>query len=118
MDEPEVDHVVPTMDQKGLASGPPADRRSQAALIDDSNSMPDYANFCRISGTPEELVIDFGFNPQPTGATMRTIAVTQRVITGWHTAKRLLFVLQQVVGRHEATFGDLETDIQKRIGRT
>lgn len=118
MDELEVDHVVPAMDRKGLPSGPPADRRSQAGQIDDSDSMPDYANFCRISGTPEELVIDFGFNPQPTGTTMRTIAVTRRVIAGWHTAKRLLFVLQQVVGRHEATFGDLETDIQKRIGRT
>ncbi len=118
MDELEVDRVVPTMDEEELASGPPVAPRPQAAQIDDSDSMPDYANFCRISGTPEELVIDFGFNPQTTATTMRTIAVTHRVITGWHTAKRLLFVLQQVIGRHEAAFGDLETDIQKRIGRT
>ena len=80
--------------------------------------MAHYANCCRFSGTPEELLIDFGFNPQPTSTTTHPIVVTQRVVTGWHTAKRLLHVLQTTVKRHEAAFGVLETDVQKRVRRT
>jgi hypothetical protein len=50
---------------------------------------------------------------------MRTqpIVATQRIVMGWHTAKRLLHVLQLTVERHEAAFGALETDVQKRVRR-
>ena len=43
--------------------------RPQADIleIDDSKATDTYANFCHITGSPEELVIDFGLNPQPTG---------------------------------------------------
>ena len=87
----------------------------QRIAVDDSKTTADYANFCRLSGTPEELLIDFGLNPQPTSTT-QPIAISQRIITGWHTAKRLLHVLQLTVDRHEAAFGVLETDVQKRVG--
>jgi hypothetical protein len=70
-----------------------------------------------LSGTPEELLIDFGLNSQPTSLTTQPIEVSQRIVTGWHTAKRLLQVLQLTVERHEAAFGVLETDVRKRIGR-
>ena len=85
--------------------------------VDDSKTTSNYANFCRLSGTPEELLIDFGLNSQPTSLTTQPIAVSQRVVTGWHTAKRLLYALQLTVDRHEAAFGVLETDVQRRIGR-
>ncbi len=83
--------------------------------VDDVDSAADYANFCRISGTPEELLIDFGLNPQPMGTPSQPIVVTQRIVTNWHTAKRLLSVLQMTIARHEAVFGVLETDVQRRI---
>ena len=51
------------------------------------------------------------------GITTRPIVVAQRVVTGWHTAKRLLNALQLAVERHEAALGVLETDVQKRIRR-
>jgi len=35
-------------------------------------------------------------------------------VTNLYTAKRLLHVLQLTVQRHEATFGAIETDVQKR----
>jgi hypothetical protein len=85
--------------------------------VDESKTVACYANFCRVTGTPEELIIDFGVNPQPMAAATQPVAVTQRVVTGWHTAKRLLHVLQQTVQRHEAVFGALETDVQKRVRR-
>jgi hypothetical protein len=74
-----------------------------------------YANFCRVTGTPEELIIDFGLNPQPFGMPSHPIPVTQRIITNFYTAKRMLHALQLTIQRHEATFGVLETDVQKRV---
>ena len=35
--------------------------------------------------------------------------------TNYYTAKRMLHALQLTVQRHEATFGVLETDVQKRV---
>ncbi|MEN6365551.1 MAG: DUF3467 domain-containing protein [Thermoguttaceae bacterium] len=83
--------------------------------IDDSKALALYANFCRVTGTPEELIIDFGLNPQPFGVPAHPIPVTQRIITNFYTAKRMLHALQLTIQRHEATFGVLETDVQKRV---
>ncbi len=83
--------------------------------IDDSKVIASYANFCRVTGTPEELIIDFGLNPQPVGLPTQPIAVTQRIITNFYTAKRMLHALQLTVQRHEATFGVLEIDVNKRV---
>jgi hypothetical protein len=68
-----------------------------------------------VTGTPEELIIDFGLNPQPFGVPAHPIPVTQRIITNFYTAKRMLHALQLTIQRHEATFGVLETDVQKRV---
>ncbi len=83
--------------------------------IDDSKVAACYSNFCRISGTPEELIIDFGLNPQPFGVPTEPIPVTQRIITNFYTAKRMLHALAMTLQRHEGVFGVLETDVQKRV---
>jgi hypothetical protein len=83
--------------------------------VDDSNIVACYSNFCRVTGTPEELSIDFGFNPQPVGVPTSPIQVKQRIIVNFYTAKRLLAALSMSVQRHEQVFGVLETDIQKRL---
>ena len=70
-----------------------------------------YTNFCRVTGTPEELIIDFGLNPQPFGVPTVPIPVTQRIITNFFTAKRMLHALMMTVQRHEATFGVIETNV-------
>ena len=98
----------------GEAAAPGAPQRAPVE-IDDSKVMALYANFCRVTGTPEELIIDFGLNPQPFGVPTHPIPVTQRIITNFYTAKRMLHALQLTIQRHEATFGVLETDVQKRI---
>ena len=83
--------------------------------IDDSKAVASYSNFCRVTGTPEELIIDFGLNPQPVGVPTEPICVSQRIITNFYTAKRMLQLLQMTIQRHEATFGALEIDVQKRV---
>jgi hypothetical protein len=83
--------------------------------VKDDDAIALYANFCRVTGSPEELIVDFGLNPQPVGIPKDPIHVKQRIIMNFYTAKRLLAALQMSVQRHEAVFGVLETDIQKRL---
>ena len=83
--------------------------------VRDEDSIACYANFCRVTGSPEELIVDFGLNPQPVGIPKDPIHVKQRIIMNFFTAKRLLGALQMSIQRHEAVFGVLETDIQKRL---
>ncbi len=83
--------------------------------IDDSKVSASYVNFCRVTGTPEEMIIDFGVNSQPFGVPTSPIPITQRIITNFYTAKRMLHALAMTIQRHEATFGVLETDVQKRL---
>jgi Protein of unknown function (DUF3467) len=82
--------------------------------VDDSSAAVCYANFCRVTGTPEELILDFGLNAQPMGSDSN-VAVTQRLIVNYFTAKRLLQALAMSIQRHEHAFGVLETDVQKRV---
>jgi hypothetical protein len=90
-------------------------QQSVQVQVRDDEAIACYANFCRVTGSPEELIVDFGLNPQPVGIPKDPIHVKQRVIMNFFTAKRLLAALQMSVQRHEAVFGVLETDIQKRL---
>lgn len=94
---------------------PPPGDGGQHVSLDDSKVSAEYANFCRISGTPEELVLDFALNTQPSGTMPEVLKLNQRVILNFYTAKRLLIALQMAVQRHEQMFGVLETDIRKRV---
>jgi len=93
----------------------PAANNQQQIHVDDSKAVAMYVNFCRVTGTPEELIIDFGLNPQPFGVPTEPIAVTQRIVTNYYTAKRMLYALQMTLQRHESVFGVLETDVQRRV---
>ncbi len=85
--------------------------------IDESKLVGAYANFCRVTGTPEELIIDFGLNAQPLGAGNEPIEVTQRIVLNYFTAKRLMQALGASLARHESVFGELETNVLKRAER-
>lgn len=96
-------------------AGEGAARAPQQVKVDDSKLIAMYANFCRVTGTPEELIIDFGLNPQPFGVPTEPVVVNQRIVTNFFTAKRMLHALQLTLQRHEQAFGVLETDVQKRV---
>jgi hypothetical protein len=84
--------------------------------FDDSKALALYANFCRVIGTPEELIIDFGLNPQsPFGVPTQAITVSQRIIMNYFSAKRMLQALAMTIQRHEQMFGVLETDVNRRV---
>jgi hypothetical protein len=83
--------------------------------VDTSAMASSYTNWYRVTGTPEELIIDFGLNPQMGQAQTEPIKLTQRLVMNFYTAKRLLGALQFAVQRHESFFGVLEVDVQKRV---
>jgi hypothetical protein len=100
------------------AEAPAADAQAQQTLIvDDSGVSAGYANFCRVSSTPEELILDLGLNPNPYATGEVKVPVTQRIIMNHFTAKRLLSALSMALQRHEQAFGVLETDVRRRVRR-
>ncbi|MCA9117424.1 MAG: DUF3467 domain-containing protein [Planctomycetaceae bacterium] len=101
-------------DNPAPAGNGAAPQQSQIT-IDDAGVTACYANFCRVSSTPEELILDLGLNPQPLGGKDVRIPVGQRIILNHYTAKRLLNALSIALQRHEQAFGVLETDFRKRV---
>lgn len=101
---------------EGLAVAPPAAPAGQQTLtVDDARIVASYANFCRVSSTPEELILDLGLNPNPFAQGSVTVHVGQRIIMNHFTAKRLLQALAVTLQRHEQAFGTLETDVMRRL---
>ena len=83
--------------------------------VDAAGLVSTYTNWYRVTGTPEELVIDFGLNPQMGQVPTEPIKLTTRLVMNFYTAKRLLNALQFAVQRHESFFGVVEVDVQKRV---
>ena len=94
---------------------PPQQQQTQEIVVDESHISAGYANFCRVSSTPEELILDLGLNPTPYATGKVDVKVTQRIILNHYTAKRLWNALSMALQRHEQAFGVLETDVRKRV---
>ena len=90
-------------------------QQQQSIEIDDSQLVACYANFCRVTSTPEELILDLGLNANPYAQGVTTIKTSQRIIMNHYTAKRLVHALNAALERHEQAFGVLETDVRKRV---
>ena len=120
MNDLEVIRNVPTVSPNDMGYYPQALEPQPANdyILNEAGIQTCYANLCRFLGNPEELIIDFGFNSQVPNVPSEPTVIQQRVVTGWHIAKKLLEVLTITIQRHEAAFGVLETDIQKRVHRT
>lgn len=96
------------------AAADPA-QQTQEVVVDDASANAGYANFCRVSSTPEELILDLGLNPTPYATGKVDVKVNQRIILNHFTAKRLWSALSMALQRHEQAFGVLETDVRKRV---
>ena len=111
------DAATATADAPAPAAAPAEAQAQQTLIVDDSNVTAGYANFCRVSSTPEELILDLGLNPNPYATGEVKVPVTQRIIMNHFTAKRLLSALSMALQRHEQAFGVLETDVRRRVKR-
>ena len=97
------------------AEGAGQQQQQIQVTIDASKMTSAYTNWYRVTGTPEELIIDFGLNPQMGQVPTEPIQLTNRLTMNFYTAKRLMSHLQWAVARHETFFGVLEVDFQKRV---
>jgi hypothetical protein len=101
---------------EGQAAPQPAQPQQMPQFqVDTTQLSTAYANFCRVTGTPEELVLDFGLNTQMSPTPTEAIKLTHRLVVNFYTAKRLLGALHMAVQQHESVYGVLEVDVQKRV---
>jgi hypothetical protein len=57
--------------------------------VDESHIAAAYANFCRVTGTPEELIVDFGLNKQVAGTDLEKKSLKEVVVAAWNGGKTL-----------------------------
>src|SRR6476620_6437444 len=88
------------------AQTPPAPQQQQTeVVVDDSKTLPSYSNFCRVTATPEEVILDFGLNTQPFATGRQDVKATERILTA----------LGMTTQRHEQTLGAIELDVRRRV---
>lgn len=93
----------------------PAEGQQIRITLEDADVRAAYSNFCRVTGTPEEVIIDFALNPNPFSQQDQKVKVDQRIVLNQFTAKRLFAALQQTIMRHEQNFGAIELNVQRRL---
>jgi hypothetical protein len=75
-----------------------------------------YANVCRIAQTPNEVIVDFGMNPNFFGQVLdEPLSLDHRIIMSHDAAKRLCIHLTNTIQAFEAKYGAIELDIAKRL---
>lgn len=94
---------------------PAGEGRQIRITLDDKDLEASYSNFCRVTGSPEEVIIDFALNPNPFSREDQTVKVDKRLVLNYYTAKRLFAALQQTIIRHEQNFGVIELNVQRRL---
>jgi hypothetical protein len=100
--------------EEGTPGLNPQQGQATEVVVDDSQTLPSYSNFCRVTATPEEVILDFGLNPQPFATGRQEVKANQRIVMNFYTAKRLLTALGMTIQRHEGTFGSIELDVRRR----
>jgi hypothetical protein len=114
---PKGENVMSEKDKlEGQSPQPQPAQQTTEVVVDDSSTVPSYSNFCRVTATPEEVILDFGLNPQPFATGRQDVKANQRLVMNFYTAKRLLTALGMTIQRHEQTFGAIELDVRRRAG--
>ncbi|MEA3188652.1 MAG: hypothetical protein QOD99_2482 [Chthoniobacter sp.] len=71
---------------------------------------------CRIAQTPNEIIIDFGLNPNFFGAILdEPLRLENRIIMSHDAAKRLCAHLVGTIQSYESKYGVIELDVAKRL---
>jgi hypothetical protein len=95
----------------------PPDAQTNEVVVNDSGALSMYSNFCRVTATPEEVILDFGLNTQPFATDGQTVKANQRIVMNFYTTKRLLAAIGMTIQRHEQTFGVIELDVRRRVSQ-
>ncbi len=84
--------------------------------LDDSDLEVLYANYANVSGTREEIQLDFGMSSvRRTQDPPISIKITKRITLNPHTAKRLAIMMNQAITAYETKFGHVEITQQQEV---
>ena len=104
------------VENKTEGAAPVADQAKGTQLMYDASAHATYSNLCRVTGTPEEVIMDFALNPNAFGAVVdEPMKIDHRIVMGYEAAKRTALVLLQTIKRHEENFGEIELDPRRRL---
>jgi hypothetical protein len=99
-----------------VADQPNAQAQQIQVPINDADLESLYVNFFRVTGNPDEVLLDLGIYSQVVGATgPEPVNLSHRLIMNFVTAKKLAEVLKVVVDRHQQAFGVIEIDPNRRL---
>jgi hypothetical protein len=94
----------------------PEETKPATPQIDTTGIQTTYANVCRIAQTPNEVIVDFGLNPNFFGQILdEPLKLNTRIIFSHDAAKRLCLHLTATIQNFEARYGQIELDVTKRL---
>ncbi len=98
------------------APAPQQQGQQVQVAINDADMASVYVNFFRVTGNPDEVLLDLGMYSQVMAAAgPEPIELSHRLVMNFVTAKKLAEVLRVVVARHEQAFGVVELDPNRRL---
>jgi hypothetical protein len=99
----------------GTAPTPAPGQPTQVAVRDADLEVL-YTNFFRVTGNPDEVLLDLGmFSQVMTPSGPEPVNLTHRVVLNIVTAKKLAEVMRMVIARYEQTYGMVEVDPNRRV---
>jgi hypothetical protein len=101
------------MERHTRAFGPVAPGQRAVSNCVPSRSV--YANYLRLAGNPEELVLDFGMNPDAASpGSGQPHVVHSQVTIQYSTAKQLADDMSRAISDYERSYGNIELSIPSR----
>lgn len=106
---------TPKEEQAKVAKG--AEAKTPKVVWDDSAMNMSYANVVNVTSTREEVTLFFGTNQTWNARESEfTVKLHDRIIVSPFAAKRLLTLLNAVVGEYEKRYGQLDISADPRQG--
>src|SRR5690349_10033482 len=92
-------HSTRPKEIKNMPEQPEAAARADAELkLDAASATATYSNLCRVTGTPEEVIMEFALNPNLFGQPpVEAIKVDHRIVMGYQAAKRTALILMETI---------------------
>jgi hypothetical protein len=103
------------MAEKKVAPSAEEQVQQTEVVFSEKNLHAAYANFARVTATPEEVIVDFALNSNPFATGKQEINIDQRLIMNFYTAKRLFTTLGMTLQKHEEVWGQIELDPRRRV---
>jgi len=80
--------------------------------LNEKDAKNTYCNFSYSAGTRQGVLTGYGMHDWQFG---RPVRVDSKIEMSYFNAKRFLSTLNEIIKKHEGVFGEVETDVNKRI---